>query len=158
MIRDEGVHPRVAVAEAEPAAATVRASCARGDLVEIVLHAGGEVVVDEALEVALEQLRHGERDERRHERRALLEDVAAVEDRAHDRRVRRGAADAAVFQRLDQGRLGVAGRRRRVVALRLEFDRVDASGRPRASAGGAPPRPRPARPCRTRTRAGSPGR
>ena len=61
-----------------------------------------------------------ERDERRHERRALLEDVAAVEDRAHDRRVRRRAPDAAVLERLDQRRLGVARRRARLVPLRLE--------------------------------------
>ena len=53
----------------------------------------------------------GERQPRRHQRGAALEDVAAVDDGAEDRGVRRRAADAALLQRPDQGRLGVAGRR-----------------------------------------------
>ena len=57
---------------------------------------------------------------RRHERRSLLEDVAAVDDRAEDRGVGGRAADAAVLERLDEARLRVARRRARLVPLRLE--------------------------------------
>ena len=80
------------------------------DAVEVVLHPGGEVVVDEPPEVLLQQVDHGEGEEGRHEGRALLEDVAAVEDGADDRGVRRRAADLALFELLDQRGLGVAGR------------------------------------------------
>ena len=90
---------------------TAPAPAAGGDLVEVVLHAGGERVVDLGREVALEELDHGERRPRRHERLALLPHVAAVLDRLHDRRVGRRPADAQLLQPLDQRRLGVAGRR-----------------------------------------------
>ncbi len=91
-----------------------------GDLVELVLHAGGEGVVDLAAEVALQQLDHGERRPGRDHRLALLPHVAAVLDRLHDRRPRRGPPDAQLLQPLDQGRLGVAGRRLGRVADRLD--------------------------------------
>ncbi len=81
-------------------------------VVEFVLHAGGEAVVDQPGEVVLQQADHREGHQRRDERRALLPDVAAVLDRLHDRRVRRRAADAQLLHRLDQRRLGVARRRR----------------------------------------------
>ena len=83
----------------------------------------GEVVVDEPGEVLLEQVDDREGEERRHERRAALEDVAAVEDRADDRRVGGRPADAALLERLDEARLGVARRRRGRVALRVELTR-----------------------------------
>ena len=114
----------VAVAEVEASQPRDAFFVARGDPVEIVLEPRREVVVDQLLEVPLEKLRHRERDERRHERGALLVDVAAVEDRPHDRGVRRRAADAALLERLDEARLGVARRRARLVALRLERGRV----------------------------------
>src|ERR687888_533365 len=82
-----------------------------GDAIEVVLHTGRELVVDEVAEVRLEQAHDRERDERRDERRPLLEDVAAVEDRAEDRRVRRRPADAEILERLHERRLGVARRR-----------------------------------------------
>ena len=88
-----------------------------GDLVEHVLHGGGELVGDLAREVLLQQPDHRERQPRRHQRGALLVDVAAVEDGADDRGVRRRAADLAVLELLDQGRLGVARRRLGLVAL-----------------------------------------
>ena len=81
---------------------------------------GREVVVDEVVEVLLEQADDGERGPRRHERLALLPDVAAVLDGLDDRRPRRRPADAELLEALDERRLGVAGRRRRRVALRLE--------------------------------------
>ena len=96
-----------------------------GDTVEVVLHPRREVVVDELPEMLLEECHDGEREERRHERRAALEDVAAVEDRPDDRGVRRRPADAALLERAHERRLGVARRRRRRVPLRVELLRVD---------------------------------
>ncbi len=89
----------------------------RGDLVEDVLHLRGELVVDLPGEVLLQQPDDGERDPGRHQRRALLVDVPAVDDRADDRGVRRRAADLAVLELLDQRGLGVARRRLGLVAL-----------------------------------------
>lgn len=68
------------------------------DAVEVVLHAGGEVVVDEPAEVLLQQVDHGEGQEGRDERRALLEYVTAIQDGPDDRGVRGGAADLALFE------------------------------------------------------------
>src|SRR5205814_9609106 len=100
------------------AAALLLAAC---DPVEIVLHRGREPVVDESAEVLLEQLDDREREERRHERRALLEDVAPVENGPEDRRVRRRTADAELLERAHERRLGVARRRIRLMTLRLEL-------------------------------------
>ena len=96
---------------------------AGGDPVEVVLHLGGEVVVDEPREVLLEQAGDREGEEGRNERGAALEDVAAVEDRAEDRRVGRRPADPALLERLHEGRLGVPRRRGRRVPVRLELER-----------------------------------
>ena len=38
----------------------------------------------------------------------ILFDVLAILDHAHDRSIRRGTADALLFERFDKGRLGVA--------------------------------------------------
>ena len=89
------------------------------DGVEVLLHRGGEAVVDEPGEVLLHEPGHGERQPARDERRAAVGDVAAVLDRADRRGVGRGAADAALLHRLDQGGLGVARRRGGLVAERL---------------------------------------
>ena len=107
------------LAEVEALEPLDAALVAVGDAVEVLLHRGGELVVDEVAEVLLEQARHGEREPRRHERLALGEDVAAVLDRADRRGIRRGAADAALLHRLDERGLGVAGGRARLVAVGL---------------------------------------
>jgi hypothetical protein len=109
-----------AVAEVEAAQPLDAVLVPGRDPVEVVLHPGGEVVVDEPAEVLLEQVDDREGEEGRDERRAPLEDVAAVEDRAEDRGVRGRAADAELLERPHEGRLGVAGGRARLVALRLE--------------------------------------
>ena len=80
----------------------------------------GELVGDLPREVLLQQPDHRERQPGRHQRGALLVDVAAVEDRADDRGVRRGAADLALLELLDQRRLGVARRRLGLVAVRAQ--------------------------------------
>ena len=73
----------------------------------------------------LEQAHDREGEEGRDERRAALEDVAAVEDRAEDRRVRRRAPDAELLECPHERRLGVTRRRARLVALRLERLELD---------------------------------
>ena len=94
-----------------PVGATAR------DLVEDVLHVGGELVGHLPREVLLQQPDDREGQPGRHQRGALLVDVAAVEDRADDRGVGRRAADLAVLELLDQGGLGVARGRLGLVAL-----------------------------------------
>ncbi len=71
----------------------------------------------------LQQPDHREGQPGRHQRGALLVDVAAVEDGADDRGVRRRPADLALLELADQRRLGVAGRRLRLVARRPERGR-----------------------------------
>ncbi len=82
-----------------------------GDLVELFLEGGGEVVFDIVLEEAFEEGRQqsalGLRDQP-----ALVDgDIVAVFERLQDRRVGGGAADAELFHLLDQRRLGIARRR-----------------------------------------------
>ena len=96
-----------------------------GDAVEVVLHLRGEAVVDQPGEVLLEQADNREGGERRHQRSSALEDVAAVLDRAEDRRIGRRPSDAQLFQRLDEARLGVASGRVRRVRLRLDAGGLD---------------------------------
>ena len=95
-------------------------------LVEVVLHAGGERVVDEVGEVLLEQVRptaNALNDGT--SARALLPDVPAVLDRLDGRRVGRRATDAQLLEPLDQRRLGEAGRRLGLVAVRLDLAGVE---------------------------------
>ncbi len=96
-------------AEVEPGQPRHPLGLAAGDVVERVLHLGRERVVDQLGEVQHEQVDDREGEERGHQRGALLEHVAPVQDRADDRRVGRRAADLPVFELLDQARLGVAG-------------------------------------------------
>ena len=98
-VMEAGVAP---VPEVEPRQPLDACLLAGGDAVEVVLHTRGEVEVDELLEVALEEVDHRERREGRDERGALLEDVAAVDDRREDRGVRRRAADAALLESSDE--------------------------------------------------------
>ena len=110
----------VAGAEVEPAQPVHPGGAAVRDRVQVVLHRGGEAVVDQPAEVALEQPGHRERHPGRDQRRALLPDVAAVLDGLHDRGVGGRPADAELLQRLDQRGLGVAGRRAGGVPGRLQ--------------------------------------
>ena len=88
---------------------------AGGDPVQVALHGGGEVVVDELGEVLLQQPGDGEGEPGRHQGLAAVVDVAAVGDRGHGGRVGRGTTDLALLKSLDQGGLGVARRRRGLV-------------------------------------------
>ena len=116
-LADQRLEPvDVAGAEVELGQLGVAVATAGRDLVEDVLHAGGELVGDLPREVLLQQPDHRERQPGGHQRGALLVDVAAVEDRADDRGVRRRAADLPLLQLTDQRGFGVARRRLGLVA------------------------------------------
>ena len=83
---------------------------ARGDTVQVALHRGREVVVDQVRQVLLEQARHGERQPRGHQVLATVRHVPAVPDRLDGGRVGGGTADAELLHGLDQRGLRVAAR------------------------------------------------
>ena len=90
---------------------------ARGDTVQVALHRGREVVVDQVREVLLEQARHGERQPRGHQVLAAVRHVPAVPDRLDGGRVGGGTADAELLHGLDQRGLRVAARGLGLVAV-----------------------------------------
>ncbi len=81
---------------------------ARGDTVQVALHRGREVVVDQVRQVLLEQARYGERQPRGHQVLAAVRHVPAVTDRLDGSRVGGGTADAELLHGLDQRSLRVA--------------------------------------------------
>ena len=95
-----------------------------GDLVELVLHRGGELVVHQRAEVVLQQADHGEGGPARHQRRATGDHVPAVLDGVDDRGVGRRTADTQLLHRLDQRGLRVARRRLGLVTLRRDLGGV----------------------------------
>ncbi len=107
--------------EVEPLALAAR------DLVEVLLHLRREGHVDEIAEVPAEQTGHGKGGEARDQRFALPEDVATALDCPNRRRVSGRPADAQPLQLLDERRFGVPGRRRRLVTLRFQRDRMKPS-------------------------------
>src|ERR671925_57627 len=88
-----------------------------GDLVELLLHLGREVHVDDLGEVLDELVGDDLGDVLGVETAILQPDVSTVLDRRDDRRVRRRAPDAELLERLHERRLGVSGRRLREVLL-----------------------------------------
>ena len=92
-----------------------------GNAVEIVFHAGGEVILHEVGEEVLEQANHGERNPVGHKGGTSRSDIPAVDDRRDDRRIGGRAPDPQLFQGLYQARLGVARRGAGLVALRLDI-------------------------------------
>ena len=93
------------------AAAAPTARLAAGDLVEVLLHARGEVEVDEVAEVLDEQVGDDLADVLGPQPALHHRHVAAIDDRRDRRGVGRRPADAVLLERLDQRRLGVARRR-----------------------------------------------
>ena len=83
---------------------------AGGDLIEGVLHPGGEARIHQVGEVVLQQGGHREGREAGGEGVVLEGGVAPVHDRADDAGVGGGTADAFLLQHLHQGGLAVAGR------------------------------------------------
>ena len=94
------------------------------DLVEFLFHAGGELVVEDVLEIFDEQFGDDEADFGGEEFSAAsggLLHVAAIDDGADDGGVGGGTADAALFQFLDQRSFVEARRRLGEMLLGLEF-------------------------------------
>ena len=96
-----------------------------GDVVEDRLHAGGELGVDEAPELMLEEGGRREGREGRHELLALLAGVAARLDGVDDAGVRARSADAFALEQLHQRRVREARRRLRLVTRCREVDEVE---------------------------------
>ena len=82
--------------EGEPVLLTVR------DLVEDLLHLGGELEVDEVTEVRAEQVRDRERGVAGDQRLPLPRDVPAALNGRHGRGVRRRTPDAFLLEPLDE--------------------------------------------------------
>ena len=72
---------------------------ATADRVEIVFHFGCEVVIDQLRQMDFEQLRHGERGPRGHQRVPFLHDVLTRQNRVDNRGVGTRATDAHLFER-----------------------------------------------------------
>ncbi len=96
-----------------------------GDLVELVLHAGREGVIDEIREMTLQQRDHGKGREGGDERRALLPHVAAVLNRPDGRGIGRGAPDPELLEGPHQTGLRVARRRAGLMAAGRQRLRVE---------------------------------
>ena len=94
---------------------------ARFDLVQLVLHVGGELVIGNRLELVNQQAGNAFAERRRTKRLVLLGDVIAVDDGRNGRRIGGRPADAAFLHRTDERCLGVASRRLRKVLGRLDL-------------------------------------
>ena len=97
------------------------------DLVELLFHAGGELVVEDVLEIFDQQFGDDEADLGGEELSAAaggLLHVAAIDDGAHDGGVGGGTADAALLQFLDQR--GFVEARRRLGEMLLGLERFEA--------------------------------
>ena len=80
------------------------------DEVENVFHVGREVVVDERSEVFLQQSNDGEGGETRDQCRSLLPHITTIQNRGHDRCVRRRPPDTQLLEFRHERRLVVTGR------------------------------------------------
>ena len=87
------------------------------DLVEVRLHVGGELQIDDVAEVLLHHLGHDDAEIRRAQVAPLLDNIVAAEDGRDRRRVRGRTADALFLHGADERRLRVAGWRLRELLL-----------------------------------------
>ena len=87
------------------------------DLVEVRLHVGGELQIDDVAEVLLHHLGHDDAEIRRAQVAPLLDNIVAAEDGRDRRRVRGRTADALFLHGADERRLRVAGGRLRELLL-----------------------------------------
>src|SRR5262249_9112054 len=95
------------------------------DCVKLVLHAGGELDVQYVGEGADEEIGDQKTETGRPQPLALvLVHVLALQDRAHDRGLRRRPADAFLLELLDERRLRVARRRLGEVLLRYQLEEL----------------------------------
>ena len=122
---EELLEPGVAVSEIEAPQVLDVAELPAADGVQLVLHPGRELVIDQPRQVPLQKPHDRDRHPRRHQRVPLLEHVLALLDRLQDRGVRAGPADAELLEGLDERRLGVARRGLGRVALHLEGETLE---------------------------------
>ena len=92
-----------------------------GNLVQLVFHGRGEVIVHQLGEVLLQQSHDGKGNPRGHQRIAARDHIAAVLDGLDNGCVGGRAADAQVLHFLNQAGLGIARRRVGGVALGGDF-------------------------------------
>src|SRR5262245_45881787 len=95
------------------------------NLVEVLLHFGGEVRFDEVAEMIAQQRGYGERGEAGYQRLALPEDVSAANDGGNRRRKGGRPADTESLQFLDERGLRIPRGRRGLVLLRLGIEEDD---------------------------------
>ncbi len=89
------------------------------DHVEIILQLGGELVIQQFLEVQFQHAHHGHRNKCGHQRSAFFEGVGPAEHQLHNRGPRARTPNAQPFQFLDQASFGVARRGLRGLVLRI---------------------------------------
>ena len=94
---------------------------ARLDLVELLLHVGGELIVRDRLELVDQQAGHALTERRRAQRLVLLGHIVAVQNGRDGRRIGGRAADAALLHRADERGFGVARGRLGEVLRRVEL-------------------------------------
>ncbi len=92
-----------------------------GDAVQILLHARRELDIHVAIEMAAQQVGHGNADIRRQQGPALLDHIFPGLNGADHRGVGGGTANAFLLQLLDEGRLGKTRRRLRFVPQGLDI-------------------------------------
>src|SRR5262245_7164354 len=95
------------------------------NLVEVFLHFGGEVRLDEVAEMIAQQCGYGERGEAGYQGLALPEDVSAANDGGNRRRKGGRPADTESLQFLDERGLRIPRGRRGLVLLRLGIEEDD---------------------------------
>ena len=82
-----------------------------GNLVQTILHIGGELVVHILRKLRLQQLDHGESQPGRNQRTTALIHVPAIDDGGDDARICGRATNLLGFKRLDERGFGVSRRR-----------------------------------------------
>ena len=93
--------------------------------VEKIFHLSREFVVDQCCQMLFEKPRDRERNPTWHQRRPLLEDVVATENRIDDRRVRTRPANALRLQVARQRRLRIPSGRLRDMLLGQQIPAID---------------------------------
>ena len=95
------------------------------DLVQIIFHVGGKLVVNKGRKMVFHQLNYGKSRPAWNQRIAFFEDIVTTQDRVDDRCVSTRAADASLLERLGQRGFGESGRGLGRVRERIEFSKLE---------------------------------
>ena len=95
------------------------------DLVQVIFHVGGKLVVDKRWKMVFHQLNYSKSRPAWDQRIAFFEDIITTQDRVDDRRVSTRAADASLLERLGQRGFGESGRGLGRVRERIEFSKLE---------------------------------